>query len=233
MPPDDRFKKLRASLPAIMPSLLMCDFGHLADEIAKLEADGAPGLHLDVMDGHFVPNLTYGFPLVETTRRLSNLPIEVHLMISNPGEYVGRYIDAGADLVTIHVEAVDDARPVLDEIRRRGAAAGLALNPQTPLTAIEPALSACDSVLVMSVNAGFGGQKFEPIALDKLRELRSRALPGIVLAIDGGINESTLPKAAEAGAQMFAVGSAIFHSDNYGTAMEHLASLAHAATNAH
>ncbi len=160
-----------ASAPTVLPSLLLCDFGHLADEIARLEAAGARALHLDVMDGHFVPNLSYGLPMVETVRRLTSLPVETHLMISNPGEYVDRYIDAGADAVIVHVEAAADPRPVLERIREHGARAGLAINPPTPLAAIEPALSACDQVLVMSVMPGFGGQTFEAVALDKLRAL--------------------------------------------------------------
>ena len=164
-----------ASAPTVLPSLLMCDFGHLADEIARLEAAGARALHLDVMDGHFVPNLSYGLPMVETVRRLSQLPIETHLMISNPGDFVESYIDAGADVVTIHVEAAADPLPLLERIRQRGARAGLAINPPTPLEAIDALLPACDVVLVMSVTPGFGGQKFDVVALEKLQALLARA----------------------------------------------------------
>ncbi len=195
--------RLRAALPGVLPSLLMCDFGHLADEIARVEEAGAPGLHLDVMDGHFVPNLSYGLPVVETVRRLSKLPLETHLMISQPEEYVERYIDAGADLVTIHVEATQDASAVLQKIRNHGAAAGLAINPRTPLSTIEPCLPYCDTVLVMSVEPGFGGQAFEPAALEKVKALRSR--PGLqpLVEIDGGIHDATIGEAAAAGAQLF------------------------------
>src|SRR5262245_27773850 len=185
------------SAPTVLPSLLMCDFGHLADEIARLEAAGVRALHLDVMDGHFVPNLSYGLPMVETVRRLTSLPVETHLMISNPAEYIDRYIDAGADAVIIHVEAVADPRPLLEQIRARGARAGLAINPPTPLAAIEPALPACDQVLVMSVMPGFGGQKFEEVALDKLRALSGRVPHEVLLEVDGGVNEATIGRCAE------------------------------------
>jgi ribulose-phosphate 3-epimerase len=204
----------------------MCDFGHLADEIARVEAAGAPGLHLDVMDGHFVPNLSYGLPIIETVRRLTKLPLETHLMITEPEQYVGRYVDAGADLVTIHVEATEDPAAALGLIRACGAAAGLALNPDTPLSAIDRFLSDCDSVLVMSVNPGFGGQSFEPVALDKLRALSNRPGPKPLLEIDGGIHDETICAAAEAGAQMFSVGSAIFHAKDYRTTISRLTELA-------
>src|SRR6185369_8713023 len=155
---------------------------------------------LDVMDGHFVPNLTYGLPLVETVRRLTNLAIEVHLMIEEPEKWVGRYIDAGADMATFHVEATADAGAVLQDIRRRGGAAGLAINPPTPLAKIEPHLPLCDLVLVMSVMPGFGGQAFDPVSLEKLRALRAKPDLQAVLEIDGGVNAKTLPQAAAAGA---------------------------------
>jgi ribulose-phosphate 3-epimerase len=226
MPPNEKFLKLRASLPAVLPSLLMCDFGHLADEIARLEAVGAQALHLDVMDGHFVPNLTYGLPLVETVRRLTNLAIEVHLMITEPEKWVGRYLDAGADIATFHIEATDDAGAVLNDIRRRGGAAGLALNPPTPLSKIEPLLPLCDVVLVMSVMPGFGGQNFDPVALEKLNALRARPDLQAMLEIDGGVNAKTLPLAVAAGGQSFVIGSAIFQADDYGVALENLTQMA-------
>ena len=217
-----------ASAPTVLPSLLMCDFGHLADEIARLEAAGVRALHLDVMDGHFVPNLSYGLPMVETVRRLSKLPIETHLMISNPGEYIDRYIEAGADVVTIHVEAAADPRPLLERIRQRGARAGLAINPPTPLSAIDAALTACDVVLVMSVMPGFGGQKFDAVALEKLRTLRSQAPTGVLFEVDGGVNEATIGRCALAGAQLFVVGSAIFQSGDYSATVRKLTEWAQA-----
>jgi ribulose-phosphate 3-epimerase len=219
-----------ASAPTVLPSLLMCDFGHLADEIARLEAAGVRALHLDVMDGHFVPNLSYGLPMVETVRRLSKLPIETHLMISNPDAYVESYIDAGADVVTIHAEAAADPRPLLARIRKRGGRAGLAVNPPTPLGAIESALADCDLVLVMSVMPGFGGQKFDAVALEKLETLRSRVPRGVLLEVDGGVNEGTIGRCALAGAQLFVVGSAIFRSQDYTATVAKLTELAHGSS---
>jgi ribulose-phosphate 3-epimerase len=218
--------RLRTVAPAILPSLLMCDFGRLEDEVRRLEAAGVQALHLDVMDGHFVPNLSYGLPLVETFRRLTTLPLDVHLMIDDPADYVQRYRDAGADSMTIHAEAVPDVRPVLEAIRESGAGAGLAINPPTPVSAIEPALDLCDMVLVMSVMPGFGGQKFDATALDKLSQLRSKVGPEVLLEVDGGVNASTIARCAKAGAQLFVVGSAIFHTDDYAASLKQLTQLA-------
>lgn len=213
---------LREAAPVVLPSLLLCDFGNLEREIRSLEAAGVRALHLDVMDGHFVPNLTYGMPIVEACRRLTNLPIDVHLMISDPQKYIRAFYDAGADNLTIHVEAVADSRPLLEEIHTLGASAGLALNPATPLSEVEPALDLCDLVLVMSVPAGFGGQKFHPIALDKLRKLRQITRPDVLLQVDGGISGKTIASCAQAGAQLFVVGSAIFQGSDYAAAVSEL-----------
>jgi len=218
--------RLREAAPVVLPSLLLCDFGNLEREIRQLEAAGVQGLHLDVMDGHFVPNLTYGMPIVEACRRLTDLPIDVHLMISDPHRYIRPFFEAGADNLTIHVEAVADPRPVLQEIRTLGATAGLALNPATPLSAVEPALDLCDVVLVMSVPAGFGGQKFHPVAIEKLRQLRQITRPDVLLEVDGGISGKTIASCAQAGAQLFVVGSAIFQGSDYATAVSELTSLA-------
>ena len=214
-------RELASAAPVVLPSLLLCDFGHLADELDRLEEAGARALHLDVMDGHFVPNMSYGLTLVETIRRLSDLPLDVHLMIANPteNEYLVRYYHAGADVLTIHAEALDDPRSALEQIAALGASAGLAINPPTPVESIEGCLDLCDLVLVMSVQAGFGGQAFDPVALEKLRWLRDRTSNGnaedVVLEIDGGINEETIGPCAEAGAQLFVAGSAIFRGDDY------------------
>jgi ribulose-phosphate 3-epimerase len=221
-----RFAELRSSLPVVVPALLMCDFGHLADEIQRIEAAGAQVIHLDVMDGHFVPNLTYGLTIVDAVRRYTELPIETHLMISNPADFLAAYHQAGADHLTFHIEAVADPRPLLDEIHRLGAGAGLALNPPTPLTAVEPYLDACDSVLVMSVMPGFGGQEFDAGALEKLRELRKQAGGQLMLAVDGGIHPATIGAAANAGAQLLVAGSAIFAKQNYREALDELTTLA-------
>jgi ribulose-phosphate 3-epimerase len=205
----------------ILPSLLLCDFGDLKGEIARLEEAGVQALHLDVMDGHFVPNLTYGMPIVEGLRRLTDLPLDVHLMISNPGHYVSQFVDAGADWLTIHAEIDGDCGEILESIRSRGAIAGLALNPATPLDNLDGLLEACDLLLVMSVDAGFGGQKFNPVALEKLRAA-SRLYPDLLLEVDGGINRDTIGDCFRAGARLFVVGSAIFGQADYRVAMERL-----------
>ena len=226
-----RFAELRSSLPVVVPALLMCDFGHLADEIHRIEAAGAQVLHLDVMDGHFVPNLSYGLTIVDAVRRYTALPIEAHLMISNPADFLAAYHQAGADHLTFHIEAVNDPRPLLDEIHRLGAGAGLALNPPTPLSAIEPFLDSCDSVLVMSVMPGFGGQEFDPHALEKLRELRKQTSGRLMLGVDGGVHPATIGTAAGAGADLLVAGSAIFAKENYREALDELTTLArHGAT---
>lgn len=201
---------LRQAPPVVLPSLLLCDFGNLAAEVRAVEAAGARALHLDVMDGVFVPNITYGMTIVSAVRRVTQLPLDVHLMIVDPAAYVDAFVDAGASVLTIHAEAVDDPRPVLDKIRSRGALAGLAVNPPTPLESIAAALPHCDLVLSMSVMPGFGGQKFDDRALDKLRTLRDQHGQGLLLEIDGGVNPATIAECTAAGAQMLVTGAAIF-----------------------
>ena len=219
---EETIQYLRASAPAVLPSMLLCDFGRLTDEVAALEAAGVRALHLDVMDGHFVDNLTYGLTLVEAFRRLTRLTLDVHLMISNPAGYLRRYAEAGADSLTIHIEAVPEPNHVLEQIRELDVAAGLAINPSTPLEAIDlggdpaegtPGLA--DLLLVMSVEPGFGGQSFQPVALDKLRELRRRLGGDVLLEVDGGVNAGTITDCAAAGADLFVVGSGIFRGDDY------------------
>jgi ribulose-phosphate 3-epimerase len=205
----------------------------LEREVREVEAASVPALHLDVMDGHFVPNLSIGVPIVEAVRRITELPLDVHLMISEPAKYIEPFRKAGADSMTIHVEAVADPRPLLDRIRSLGAMAGLALNPPTPLSAIESSLAHCDLVLVMSVMPGFGGQKFEPEALDKLRELSSRPHRGFLLEVDGGVALDTVGPCAEAGAELFVAGTAIFKTDDYAGTIQRLRSQALATTAAH
>ena len=209
--------------------MLLCDFTNLQREIETLAAAGVCGLHLDVMDGHFVPNLTYGLTIVEACRAVTALPLDVHLMISNPADYVKRYVDAGADVVTIHVEAVDDPRPMLQAIREAGAAAGLAINPPTPVSAIEESLDLCDLVLVMSVTPGFGGQKFDPRALEKLKELKGKVAQGVLLEVDGGVNQETIGECSEAGADLLVVGSAIFRGSDCQTNIDALNRIARSA----
>jgi len=222
----ERFLRLRDESPVILPSLLLCDFANLQREVALLEEAGVKALHLDVMDGVFVPNLTYGMPIVEAFRRLTDLPLDVHLMIETPSRYIQQFIDAGADAITIHEEAVKDPLNSLQQIRELGAASGLAINPATPTAKAEAYLEHCDLLLVMSVDAGFGGQSFNDVALEKLRRLRELCGHEIMLEVDGGINESTISKCAQAGAELFVVGSAIFRSSHYGTVVNQLADLA-------
>jgi len=221
--------QLRDEAPVVLPSLLSCDFANLEREVSRLETAGAPALHVDVMDGYFVPNLTFGMPIVRTLHRLTGLPLDVHLMIVDPGRYVEDFIACGADILTIHAEATDHPRAVLQEIRVLGAAAGIALNPDTPLDSIEDCIDVVDLVLIMSVEAGFGGQAFNPVALDRLRQVREMVDSQVVLEVDGGVNEDTITNCSEAGAQLFVVGSALFASQDYGGYMQqlvHLASLA-------
>jgi ribulose-phosphate 3-epimerase len=212
---------IRQAAPAVLPSLLMTDFGDLKGELARLEHAGARVLHLDVMDGHFVPNLTYGMPIVEGLRRHTEMPLDVHLMISDPLAYAKPMVQAGADLLTFHVEAVRDPRATAEEIAQLGVGVGVALNPETPLASVADCLSVVDMVLVMSVEAGFGGQSFNPIALDKLRALREE-YPELLLQIDGGIDPETIGPARQAGCDLFVVGSAIFRKDDYGQAFHDL-----------
>jgi len=206
---------LRSAVPVIGPSLLASDFANLEREIRRLEEAGARILHLDVMDGHFVPNLSVGIPVVQAVRRVTKLPLDVHLMITNPEQYLDAFRRAGADLLTIHIEVVPNPVPLLEEIRRLGAGAGLSYNPPTPVSAIEPYLGYCDLVLTMSVMPGFGGQDFDPIALDKLRGLRRQAGPAVLLSVDGGVNPETIGPCAEAGADLMIVGTALFEHPDY------------------
>lgn len=216
--PASRLLSLRNASPAVLPSLLLCDFGNLAREIERLEAAGAKGLHLDVMDGHFVPNLTYGMPIVAACRKLTDLPLDVHVMISDPEKYAEAFAEAGADLMTFHVEAVSEPERVVEKIKGFGIGAGIALNPATPLGAVDGFVGQCDLALVMSVAAGFGGQSFDPVALEKLRSLRER-YPDLLLEVDGGVNETTIYDCRKAGADLFVVGSGIFRQADYGKAM--------------
>ncbi len=217
----ESMRALRNEPTVILPSLLGCDFGNLQKEIETLEAAGVRALHLDVMDGHFVPNFTYGMPIVAAVRRLTQLPLDVHLMMSAPQKYLKQFADAGADCLTIHAEIDADLPETLTSIRELGVMAGLALNPGTPLQLVEPILSACDLLLIMSVDAGFGGQAFNPIALDKLR-VAKRLAPNLLLEVDGGVNQKTIRSCREAGASLFVVGSAIFGKDDYRVALGEL-----------
>lgn len=213
----------------ILPSLLACDFAHLADEIHAVEAAGAPALHLDIMDGHFVPNLSIGIPIVEAVRRTTELPLDVHLMISDPARYIEAFCKAGADSLTIHIEAVPEPEALLERIRSLGAMAGLSLNPPTPLSALEASIPHCDLILVMSVMPGFGGQKFDDEALAKLQQLAEHPQCDALLEVDGGVDPNTVGKCAAAGAEMFVAGTAIFKTSDYADTIGKLRS--HALSN--
>jgi ribulose-phosphate 3-epimerase len=201
-----------ANLPPvrIAPSLLAADLARLADEVRRVEEAGADWIHVDVMDGHFVPNLTIGPPVVRALRRTANVPLDVHLMIEEPARYAEAFVKAGADSCTFHVEVTRDARPVIDLYRKLGARVGLSLNPDTPIETVRPYLDSLDLLLVMSVNPGFGGQSFREEAIGKLRRVREEWGWGGDLSVDGGVGLDTLPRAAEAGANVFVAGTAIF-----------------------
>ena len=225
-----RLGRLSGDTPKILPSLLRCDFANLANELEALAAAGVEAFHLDVMDGHFVPNLTYGLPIVAAARQATELPLDVHLMVEQPHRYIDAFCDAGADGLTVHIESVEDPTSVLDQIRQKGMVAGLALNPATPLSRIEPFLEYCDLVLVMSVPPGFGGQSFEPNSLEKLKQLKTWTdATDVVLEVDGGIGQKTIESVVTDGAQWLVVGSAIFNERDYGPIIGELTATAEAA----
>ncbi|HZI46256.1 MAG TPA: ribulose-phosphate 3-epimerase [Pyrinomonadaceae bacterium] len=209
----------------IAPSILSADFARLADEIQTVERAGASILHVDVMDGRFVPNITIGLPVVKAISRATRLPIDAHLMIVEPGQYAEQFVKAGAQMVSIHIEADPHAHRTLSAIRTAGAQAGIAINPGTSLSAIDESLKFADYVLLMSVNPGFGGQKFIPETLDKLRRLRrmidERGLKTRI-EIDGGIDADNIAEVAAAGAEIIVSGSAIFGADDPGVALRQL-----------
>ena len=208
-----RDKGTPARAPKLAPSILSADFARLGDAVAAAEAGGADWIHVDVMDGHFVPNLTFGPKMVSDLRQATGLPLDVHLMIERPEDWVAKYVAAGATYVTVHLEAARDAAAVLDAIRAAGAKPGLTLNPETDVARVVPYLDRADLVLVMSVHPGFGGQAFIPAALDRLRTLRA-ALDergsAAELEVDGGIKPENARDAARAGASVLVAGSAVY-----------------------
>jgi len=207
---------------AIAPSLLACDFSRLQPEINAVEKAGVEFLHLDVMDGHFVNNITFGPVLVKAIDKIATVPLDTHLMIENPDRYIGPFLDAGADILTIHVEASHDVRRDLRAIRARGRKAGLSLNPDTPFSEIEPHLEELDLLLVMSVVPGFGGQAFMEDVLPsvaKAAKLRERLGLTFAIELDGGINPETAARARSAGAEILVAGTAIFRTPDYAAAI--------------
>jgi ribulose-phosphate 3-epimerase len=202
----------------IAPSILSADFSKLGDEIKSVEAAGADWIHVDVMDGHFVPNITIGPLVVEAVRRVTSLPVDVHLMIENPDRYIEDFAKAGADLISVQVEACVHLNRTIHMIKELDRRAGVVLNPSTPLSSLEWIMEDVDFIMIMSVNPGFGGQKFIPNSLDRVRALRKmirdRGLETLI-EIDGGVNEKTIKNISDAGVDVFVAGSAIFKSPDY------------------
>ena len=207
----------------IAPSILSADFAHLADEIQKVEEAGADIIHVDVMDGHFVPNLTIGPLIVASIRKITRLPLDVHLMMTNPDAYIPEFVKAGSDYLTVHVETCPHLHRTIQSIKESGVKAGVTLNPSTSLSLIAPILPFADLLLIMSVNPGFGGQTFIPQVLEKVREARrmiDQMGVSVELEVDGGLKVENVKEIATAGADIFVAGSSIFHSKDYKKTLE-------------
>lgn len=213
----------------IAPSILSADFARLADAVHEAEAGGADWIHVDCMDGHFVPNLTIGAPVVKALKKETKLPLDVHLMIEKPEQLVSAFVDAGADYLTVHVEATRHLHRTIQQIRELGVKPGVSLNPATPLSCLDEILPYVDLVLVMSVNPGYGGQQFIPTSTPKVAALRRRideaGLWGIELEVDGGMSTHTAPEIVEAGATVLVAGAAVFNAT--GTVAENIRALRH------
>jgi ribulose-phosphate 3-epimerase len=218
-------QRMNARTIDIAPSILSADFSRLGEEIQAVERGGADLLHVDVMDGHFVPNITVGLPVVKAIARVTTLRIDAHLMISEPGRYAVEFANAGANMVSVHVEADAHLHRTVMAIKAAGAQAGAVINPATPLESLQEILEFVDFVLIMSVNPGFGGQQFIPTALDKVRRLRrlidQRGLP-VRIEIDGGIDLNNIQQVVEAGAEIIVAGSAVFGAEDPATAVREL-----------
>ncbi len=216
----------------IAPSILASDFSRLGEELRAIERGGADVVHVDVMDGQFVPNITIGIPVVASLRKATRLPLDVHLMIDRPERFIEEFVRAGADRVLVHQEATPHLDRALSMVRECGAQAGAVINPSTPVVMLTDVLDKVDTVLVMSVNPGFGGQKFIPIAFTKIRQLaewRSRYNAGYRIAVDGGVDLENIAELAQAGANTFVAGTSIFHAPDAAAAARELKQ---AATNA-
>ncbi len=205
----------------ISPSILSADFASLADEIKQVESAGCDWIHVDVMDGHFVPNLTIGPAVIKSIRKRTKLPLDVHLMIEEPMDWLSDYVSAGSDLITVHVEACNDVRQTLDEIRLARKRPGISLKPKTPVEQILPFLKYVELVLIMTVEPGFGGQKFMPEPIEKIRFLRKVGYAGHI-SVDGGINAETARLALDAGADVLVAGNAIFGNADRKAAIQSL-----------
>lgn len=199
----------------VAPSLLAADFANLASELKRIEDAGADLLHLDIMDGHFVPNLTMGPPVISAIRKVSKLPFDVHLMLTDPIKYVEPFCKAGADHITFHIESDNDPQEVIDAIRAQGVSVGISIKPATPASVLEKWISKIDLVLVMSVEPGFGGQSFMPCCVPKIKEIREMALksnPALHIEVDGGIDGKTALEVVPAGANMLVAGTSVFRA---------------------
>ncbi|GAB4301487.1 MAG: ribulose-phosphate 3-epimerase [Ignavibacteriaceae bacterium] len=212
----------------LAPSILSADFSNLAEQIKLVEMGGADWIHCDIMDGHFVPNISFGPAIVSTVRKLTSLPIDVHLMIKNPDNYLEQFIDAGADFLSVHAEEVVHLNRTVNRIKELGAKAGVVINPSTPVLILKDILDYTDFVLIMTVNPGFGGQSFISNSvrrISELNQLRSSLSHKLLIEVDGGIDTKTIITAKDAGADVFVAGSAIFHSDNITAATAELKNL--------
>jgi len=200
----------------LAPSILSADFAHLGEQIAEVTRAGADYIHVDVMDGHFVPNITIGAPVVASIRRVTSLPLDVHLMIEHPERYISEFINAGADIITVHVEASAHLLSTIRLIKEQGVKAGVSLNPPTPLSAVDEFIHHVDLILIMSVNPGFGGQSFIPETLPRIANMRkilNNRKPGVELEVDGGITADNAPDIVEAGADVLVAGNSVFRAE--------------------
>jgi len=203
--------------PMIAPSILSANFAHLEDDVKAAEKGGADYFHLDIMDSHFVPNISFGPWVAKTMKGITDVPLDAHLMITRPREYIPKFVDAGVELIYPHVEASHDVYRTVQLITDLGAKAGITLNPGTPIAEVEPLIDLVDSVLLMSVCPGFGGQQFIPTILKKitaLRKMLEEQKPGVRIAVDGGVNRKNIKELHEAGADFFIAGSAVFRADD-------------------